>query len=360
MTSLIHLLGSDIPHHNLTLLRFFDQQLSVQVPSAAARKFMVVSCDSQSLSGFSHLEVQIFPDKKSLARAVIRLAKNKQQRFFCHGQFNPWLWLALYGRKISRHQLYWHIWGADLYEDSHQLRFRLFYVVRRMARKRVAGILATRGDINYFRQRVPSVAAALLYFPARMPVSGPAAPPLNGDRPLTILVGNSGDPTNRHAEALTDIYQQFGSNVSVILPMGYPAGNQAYIEKVRAVAERYFTSGQVTLLTGTLDFADYQALLARCQLGYFIFKRQQGIGTLCLLIEKNIPFVISRDNPFWQDLAEQKLPVLFRGDKLDPDTINEARRQLISCDKQQIAFLSPGYLAGWCEILQRLEEGKAL
>jgi dTDP-N-acetylfucosamine:lipid II N-acetylfucosaminyltransferase len=37
--------------------------------------------------------------------------------------------------------------------------------------------------------------------------------------------------------------------------------------------------------------------------------------------------------------------------------IAEARRQLMSCDKQAIAFFAPGYLAGWRAALQ-LSEGE--
>ena len=358
MTTLIHLLGADIPHHNLTLLRFFNDQLATQVPVAQARKFMVVSSAPESLAGFTSLELQVFSDKKSLAQAVVKLAADRRYRFFCHGQFNPWLWLALLSGKITRHQLYWHIWGADLYEDSRQLRFRLFYLLRRRARKRVAGVWATRGDICYFQQRVPSVPASLLYFPARMPVNVNSDVPDDNIPPLTILLGNSGDPTNRHAQALAEIHHQFGANVRVMVPMGYPAGNQPYISSVEAVAEKYFPDGQVSILTETMDFAAYQSMLDRCQLGYFIFQRQQGIGTLCLLIEKNIPFVVSRENPFWRDLTEQKLPVLFQGDTLTLPVIDEARRQLESCDKSAIAFLSPGYLQGWYELLHSLESGE--
>jgi len=355
MTTVIHLLGSDIPHHNQTILRFFDHVLFYEMPVATPRQFWLVSGQPSIVDQYDHLNIRVFADKRALAIAVIALARQQRDtRFFCHGQFNPGLWLALLTGKIRRSQLYWHIWGADLYEDSASLKFRLFYLLRRQAQKRVAAVFATRGDIHYLHQRHPSVPASLLYFPTRLAESVPLSQPQAGK--LTILLGNSGDRSNRHTQALQDIHRQFGDDVHVVVPLGYPANNDVYIAHIRATADALFPQGQVELLTGKLAFDSYLQLISRCDLGWFMFERQQGIGTLSLLIQAHVPFVLHRNNPFWRDLAEQQIPVLFHDDVLDTTAVSEARRQLSILDHQHIAFFDPGYLTVWKQALQQVEE----
>lgn len=86
---------------------------------------MIVGDEASVRDGYPALDVTCYPGKKALAQAVIATAKaNRQQRFFFHGQFNTGLWLALLSGGIRPSQFNWHIWGADLYENSASLKFR--------------------------------------------------------------------------------------------------------------------------------------------------------------------------------------------------------------------------------------------
>lgn len=348
---MIHVLGSDIPHHNATVLEFFNA-----LPGPR-RTFWVVTSVPSTLGTQPALDLTTYPDRRSIAQAIIgRARENRAQRFFLHGQFNPRLWLALLLRLIRPEQVHWHIWGADLYEEATGLRHRLSYPIRRLAQARVGQVYATIGDAAHFRAQTPRVPTSLLYFPTRTPSTTIQRCAASSARPFTVLVGNSGDRANRHIDALHAIRDRFGSEVRVVIPFGYPAGNNLYAAEVRNTAERLFGPSRVRFLGEVIGFDEYLAVLAGCDLGYFLFERQQGIGTILPLIRTGIPVVLSRHNPFRLDLGEQNIPLLLHPDRIDAAAVAGARAQLRRLDYSTLAFAPGRCAARWRAVLADLEQ----
>ncbi|GAA2688046.1 MULTISPECIES: TDP-N-acetylfucosamine:lipid II N-acetylfucosaminyltransferase [Actinosynnema] len=341
---MIHLLGSDIPHHNSTVLRFFDRVVARTSPSRPV--FWVTAADPHALGEHPNLDVTVFPTRRALARSAVTAAlRDRSRRFFLHGQFAPELWLALLGGAIRPDQVDWHVWGADLHETAEGPRARAFYRMRRAAHGRVGRVHGTLGDLAHYRARHPDVPASLLYFPTRMPET-PVAPTVPGPG-FTVLVGNSGDRSNRHVLALRAVRSRFGPDTRVVIPFGHPPGNDDYRRTVTAEARRLFRPDAVRLLPEPLPLDDYAALVAGCDLGYLLAPRQQGIGTLSLLIRHGVPFVLSERNTFAVDLAEQGVPFLRHGEDVGAEAVRRCRDRLAHVRWSALSFTPENCAPAW-------------
>lgn len=355
MNTIYHILGSPIPHHNHTVLTFFAQELS-QLLTVSPHHFYVVAKDDQLLQQFPQLNIHLFESKKSVAKAVVNTARQKKNaQFIFHGQFNVRLWLAILLGDLPAYRCIWHIWGADLYQDAKGWKFKPLYPLRRLAQNKLPQIWATQGDLVYAKRLLKRKVSddSVVYFPTKMEPA--LALPLLSKKSnfLTILVGNSGDKSNRHLIALEQIANRLGSAVKVIMPMGYPEHNEDYIEQVRAKAESLFPKNQIELLDKRVDFNQYLQLLSECDLGYFIFERQQGIGTICLLTQCNIPVVLHSENPFTIDMEAENIPFLYP-EQLTLKEIEAKQRELNKMDKSVIRFFYPNYIQQWKVLLQQL------
>lgn len=352
MNKLIHILGSDISHHNITLLHFFNETLATTCPLEQTIQFMIVSKNDQCLSRYIHLNIEKYSTQQSIAKALLsRSLLKPEERYFLHGQFNYFIWLLLFLNKIASNRISWHVWGGDLYEDSRQMLHKMFYLLRRQSYGKISHVFATRGDLKFYHQYYPSTPSSLLYFPTRLAHTNIKHSLKNitniHNGYITLLIGNSGDPSNRHIQAIHKIYRQFGSKVNVIIPMGYPCNNHVYINKVLMQGNYYFSSKRVNLLNKNIEFNNYLKLLSQCDIGYFLFQRQQGIGTLSLLIQLRLPFVISRHNTFSKDLVEQGIPVLYDDEIINYSTIQIIREKMLSLNLKNINFFYPNIINNW-------------
>ncbi len=108
MTALIHVLGSDIPHHNQTVLRFFNDELAAD-PQAGDlwSSVMRPAC----VMGIRRWTSPAIREEVAGAGGDCASQSQPSAALFFHGQFNTGLWLALLSGGIRPSQFNWHIWG---------------------------------------------------------------------------------------------------------------------------------------------------------------------------------------------------------------------------------------------------------
>lgn len=81
------------------------------------------------------------------------------------------------------------------------------------------------------------------------------------------------------------------------------------------------------IIEDKIAFDNYLNILAECDLGYLIFQRQQGIGTVCLLTQLNIPIVLHRKILFVEDMQLYQVPFLFV-DEVSRENIQKTQEKL--------------------------------
>ncbi|GLY29213.1 TDP-N-acetylfucosamine:lipid II N-acetylfucosaminyltransferase [Kineosporia sp. NBRC 101731] len=331
---MIHVLGSDIPHHNATVLAFFDEMLAPELDHRP--QFWVAG---EPPGHYPNLDVRVLRGRAAVTRAVARRAMlNRRERFFLHGQFSSGTWTALLLRLVRPDQVSWHIWGGDLHETRPGRPAALAYRMRRLAHRRVGHVYGTLGDLDTYSRRHPRTPVTPLYFP------GPHAsfkPSSDRQRPrLTVLIGNSGDPSNRHVEALRAVHDRFGPATRVLLPTAHPAGNQTYLNRVQAEAALRFGADNVEMITGWTGLEQFSARIGDCDLAYLPARRQQGVGTLYLLLRQGVPVVLHRENGFTLDLARSGVPFLT-DDNWDDAALVRCREALAGT-RVEVAPFAPG------------------
>ena len=99
---------------------------------------------------------------------------------------------------------------------------------------------------------------------------------------VSILIGNSGDPSNFHLEALSMVERFKSKNIKVFCPLSYYYDYQ-YINKV--IKYGYMVLGEVfTPMTELLPVKEYSYFLTKIDIAIMNHNRQQGLGNILPLL----------------------------------------------------------------------------
>ena len=145
----------------------------------------------------------------------------------------------------------------------------------------------------------------------------------NSSQP-SILLGNSGDPSNEHLEMFKIIHQNSDKLSKIILPLSY--GKASYIMNIRKKGFEYFRE-KFHPLDKFMDYQNYISLLSEVDIALFNHKRQQAMGTTITLLALGKTLYLRPDTNQWNFLADLGVTVKNINDagKLTP--LDEATRR---------------------------------
>ena len=214
-------------------------------------------------------------------------------------------------------KIIWIIWGADLYKylpiqlydkltlelisklDGkfksilERILFLFEYEIRKSVIKRLDYVIsAHKGDIRllnkYFKTDAKWYSQAIYPNPVefeRLDLESSYSVNdkfnLKKNNGKLLLLGNSGFPTNNHLDIMIQLSEMKEQNFKIICPLSY--GPSIYIEKVLKKGKILFGDRFVPLLD-FLNPDEYFGILKQIDLAIMYHNRQQGMGTIILLV----------------------------------------------------------------------------
>ena len=215
-------------------------------------------------------------------------ALGKDDRVVIHQLSNPRLLLHLFAFRGLARRCAWMIWGGDVYYFHYRPR-TWPHALREQLRRAVipaiplvGGIVP--GDFEVVRKVYGTKARYVrAFYPLPMDqaaLTPVEAPPRDG-RPVTVLLGNSGDPSNRHAEVLRSLARFRGDGLRILAPLAY--GDPAHVASVIALGRELF-GDQFMPLTEFLPPEQYARHIREVDAAIFNHAFQQGLGNVVALL----------------------------------------------------------------------------
>jgi hypothetical protein len=260
---------------------------------------------------------------------------NQAERIIVHGMFDPRVFVLLFLQPWLLRKCFWVIWGGDLYTsltDAITLKLRLREAFKRPLIKRM-GYLVTyvRGDVALARSlyKARGKVVECLMYPSNIVEPGKLpAPRKHGT--CTILVGNSADDSNNHADIFEKLRALDDGQFEVLCPLSY--GDAQYGAAVKAQGEALFGKRFKPLMQ-MMPYEEYLELLAGVDIAIFAHRRQQAMGVTIALLGMGKKVFIRSDVPQWETfdalgLAVRPYESLELGEM--DETVAETNRQRVA------------------------------
>lgn len=208
------------------------------------------------------------------------------EKIIVHGAFSGSLTKYLYFNPSIRSKAYWVLWGGDLYQPlispAKTLKQKVHNFFDYSVRGSFAGYITyINGDYELAKKLYNAKGKyhECIMYPSNL--YNELVLPEPSKKTLTILVGNSADPTNNHEEIFEKLDKLKDQNFNIICPLSY--GDQVHANKIKHLGLSIF-GNRFTALIDFIAFEEYIKLMAKVDIAVFAHKRQQAMGNTITLL----------------------------------------------------------------------------
>lgn len=240
-----------------------------------------------------------------------------------HGLFFPWQ--KRFIKEVNtKAPIYWSVWGGDLYNPIRQER--PFYDVF----GKLDGVISkVDKDYELLTETYGKIHRVNSFSYGVRKGSEDITTQDNRVEPKRIIVGNSGDPSNKHAEIIRTLAgKEDIKDYQLYIPFAYN-GSPQYLAKLKELISLSGLENNTTFQTEFKPPSEYDKILKESSYLVCAHERQQALGTIkSALYFGNIVFVRhkltdSQISPNWQHLDEEQLPAMAWEDLIKADRISD-------------------------------------
>ena len=251
----------------------------------------------------------------SIFKNIVAMTKamNKADKIIIHGLFNNHLFYLLAMQPWLLKKCYWVMWGGDLYIHDAPVkdwRWKKNELLRHFIVKRIGHFITyIKGDYELAQKWYGANGDyhQCFMYPSNL-YKEFNLPPKQGET-TNILVGNSADPTNNHAEVFAKLTAYKQENIQIFCPLSYgPVDNAEHISNLG----KEMFGVRFTPLLDFMPFEKYLELLGQIDIAVFAHKRQQAMGNTIALLGLGKKVYMRNDVTPWKmfnDLGVKVFPV---------------------------------------------------
>ena len=211
------------------------------------------------------------------------LCLKKHDAVIIHNYSHPYLYLACACVWWKLGRVVWKVWGGDLYwhTEIKKGKYKIYELFRSFTIKRFGYVSADRFEFALIKKYYATHAKNIYTTYPRIFFEFPKT---TSHDYISILVGNSRDPSNEHIEALRLLSRFKDENIKVYVILSYGDCPAGYVENVKQVGKNYFGDKYIPIAE-MMDLKTYQQFLSNVDIMICNHRRQQAWGNLLVVLK---------------------------------------------------------------------------